>query len=340
MRNQRLQNIQAPFNYLTPDIITDTIEEAFGISLEGLLFPYPSYINRVYGLRDRDGKEYVAKFYRPGRWSIEQIMEEHQFITELQSEECPVILPMTDKDGATLQTLNLETLGTDPDDVGEISFYFALFPKISGRAFDPETDEDWIRMGSLAGRIHISGRKCRVSSKPRLHPALLETYTQYLVKNRLIPEEFTAEFLEITSRAMTIFTTHYDSLENLRLHGDFHRGNLINTPDQGLMIIDFDDMLEGPAVQDLWLLLPGHRRSARRELELILEGYTEFSEFNHRELDLIEDLRFLRMIHYLHWQSQQRFDLAFLHHFPDWGTHAFWIKCIEDLQDQLLEMGG
>ncbi|WP_041396273.1 serine/threonine protein kinase [Gracilinema caldarium] len=332
--------MQAPFNCLTPDLITDSIEEAFGISLENLIYPYPSYINRVYGLQDTDDKEYVAKFYRPGRWSQQQIREEHQFLQDLYLGECPVVLPIPDQEGATLQTLNLETYNPNSDQIDELIFHFALFPKQTGRAFDPETDEDWIRLGSLAGRIHVSGRKSPKLSRYRLDAFRLKYYIDELLKAGLIPEESLSDFLFITTKAFELLKNHNESIQSMCLHGDFHRGNLIYNSETGLSIIDFDDMCEGPAVQDLWLLLPGHHRDSRRELELILEGYTEFMEFNQEELKLIEDLRFFRMIHFLHWQSQQRFDRAFYQHFPDWGNHAFWIKCIEDLQDQLLEMGG
>jgi len=340
MKNQRLLAMQAPFNCLAPDLITDAIEEAFGLTLESLIYSYPSYINRVYGLRDVQGREYVAKFYRPGRWSQEQILEEHQFLAELNRGECPVVLPIPDNEGATLQTLSLEACGTNQEEAVELSFYFALFPKQYGRAFDPEGDEDWIRLGSLAGRIHVTGRKAHTVCRPHIHTDLLTSYIQGLLQENLVPDDLISDFNSLTGRALQLFTNHSTSIASIRLHGDFHRGNLINTNEQGLVIIDFDDMAEGPAVQDLWLLLPGHRRDSKRELELIIEGYTEFAEFNQKELELIEDLRFFRMIHYLHWQSQQRFDRTFYQHFPGWGSHAFWIKSIEDLEDQLLEMGG
>ncbi|MCA1950781.1 MAG: serine/threonine protein kinase [Treponema sp.] len=331
---------RAPFNYLTPDLIADTIEDAFGISLKSLIYPYPSYINRVYGLQDVDNKEYVAKFYRPGRWTFEQISEEHQFLAELVRGECPVVLPLPDQDGITLQTLKLEACTPGTEEATELVFYFALFPKVSGHPFDPESDEDWLRLGSLAAHLHVTGRKAKAESRLLLDPELLHNYRETLLKEQLVPENFISDFISITDRAMELFRTHSQGLATLRLHGDFHRGNLIRAADQGLVIIDFDDMAEGPAVQDLWLLLPDHLRSSRRELELILQGYSDFEEFERRELELIEDLRFFRMVHYLHWQSQQRHDRAFFRHFPDWGSRAFWLKTIEDLQDQLLEMGG
>ncbi|WP_304226502.1 serine/threonine protein kinase [Gracilinema caldarium] len=332
--------MEAPFNCLTPDLITDTVEEAFGISLKSVIYPYPSYINRVYGLEDTDGRELVAKFYRPGRWFIEQIQEEHQFLEELARGECPVVLPLPDRDGITIQTLTLEACTPGTTEATELVFYFALFPKISGRPFDPESDEDWLRLGSLAARLHVTGRKAKAESRLRLEPDLLQNYREKLLEEGLIPEDFVSDFISITDRALELFRSHYQGLSALRLHGDFHRGNLIGSSDRGLVIIDFDDMITGPAVQDLWLLLPDHLRNSRRELELILQGYTDFEEFDPRELALIEDLRFFRMVHYLHWQSQQRFDRAFYQHFPDWGSRAFWVKCIEDLEDQLCEMGG
>ena len=100
------------------------------------------------------------------------------------------------------------------------------------------------------------------------------------------------------------------------------------------MTIDFDDMMSGPAVQDLWLLLPGRKDDSREELNLILEGYEEFRPFDFFTLSLVEPLRLMRMIYYLAWQSRQRDDRRFRESMPEWGSEAFWIKEIEDVKTQ------
>ncbi|MFQ3547593.1 MAG: serine/threonine protein kinase [Termitinemataceae bacterium] len=344
MNNATVSITHNPFAALTPDLILETVEEAFGLNLDGTLFAYPSYINRVYGLREETGRELVVKFYRPSRWTREQIEAEHSFLAELYRGECPVALPLADAEGETLQTLTVEVL-TSPSlpATQDIDFHFCLFPKISGRPFDPETDQDWIRLGALAGRIHVSGRKHPAPSRPILSPNLINCYGQELLDQGLIPDEFIKDFQNIIKSGENILKSAIAGSARtgiLRLHGDFHRGNIIDTPDRGLVIIDFDDMVNGPAVQDLWLLLPDHYRSCTREFSLILEGYREFSTIDDGERALIEGLRLLRMFHFLHWQSRQRFDTSFERHFPGWGSRAFWVKTIEDLEDQLSEMGG
>lgn len=100
------------------------------------------------------------------------------------------------------------------------------------------------------------------------------------------------------------------------------------------MVIDFDDMAMGPAVQDIWLLLPGHANSVRREINLLLEGYEQFLEFDDRQLRLVEILRAMRIIYFLAWCSTQIDDFKFKSNFPDWGSEMFWQREIADLEHQ------
>ena len=60
------------------------------------------------------------------------------------------------------------------------------------------------------------------------------------------------------------------------------------------MFVDLDDARNGPAVQDLWMLLNGDKAEQRMQLETIIEAYEEFSEFDTAEIGLIEPLRAMR----------------------------------------------
>ncbi len=319
-----------PFDLLSPDLIAESVAEAYGLKLEGVFFPYPSYINRVYGLRAEDGTEYVVKFYRPGRWEMDAIREEHGFLAELGEAECPVIRPLEDSTGETLQQLVLETTENEV-----LTFPFSLFPKRGGRSFDAESDTDWLRLGALAGRVHAVGRRQTARHRSGFLPGLLDQHARELLDAGLIHPECTAEFMDACAGAALILDPLLARTQAIRLHGDFHRGNILDRTDEGLLLIDFDDMASGPAVQDLWLLLPGRLQDCSRETNLLLEGYADFADFDRNELALIEPLRFLRMVHFLVWQSRQRFDAQFNRAFPDWGTRSFWIKETEDLRDQL-----
>lgn len=325
----------APFDELNPELAIESIREAFNLDLEGVWIPYPSYVNRVYGLRSIEGRDFVAKFYRPGRWTTEAIREEHAFLAELAEAEIPVASPLPDSDGDTLPALVLET-----GDGGEIQFPFALFPRRGGMGFDAETDEDWLRLGRLAGRVHTVGALRSAEHRVSFQPGLLSSYLRELELEGLPHPECRAEFFQAVEEARIILDPLLAESRIFRIHGDFHRGNILDRPGEGLLLMDFDDMAMGPAVQDLWLLLPGPSDECRREFNLILEGYEEFRPFDPEERALIEPLRFLRMIHYLAWQARQRRDSGFLRHFPDWGSRAFWIKETEDLRDQLKRVDG
>ncbi|HET7839360.1 MAG TPA: serine/threonine protein kinase [Rectinemataceae bacterium] len=324
------------FGPLSPEAVSLSVEAVLGEGTDGTLVSYPSYINRVYGLRlepGRDevqGRELIAKFYRPGRWTRAAILDEHRFLMDCAEAEIPVASPMRLPDGGTLG----EALVED-DEGAEHPFSFALFPKKGGRNFDAEGDEDWLRLGSLIGRFHRVGSSRRARHRSVCTPVDLSLpFVEELLEAGLVHPEFSAEFSELCRRTLARIAPLFEGVSLGRIHGDCHRGNILDRRDEGLLVIDFDDMMVGPAVQDLWLLLPDHAESCRRQLGLIVEGYEDFMEFDRRELALIEPLRFMRMVYFLAWRSRQREDLWFRESFPDWGGKDFWRLEIGDLRDQ------
>jgi len=324
----------ASFDLLSPDLAGQGVEEAYGLDLDGTVQAYPSYVNRVYGLRDSDGGGFVAKFYRPGRWSREAILEEHLFLADCAAAELPVVCPLANADGESLSELVLETEGGR-----EESFLFALFPKMGGRNFDPETDDDWLRLGALAGRLHAAGRKRVVRHRLRLDPDFGRACVAELLGaasgQGLVHAECRGEFAELAGRGLELADRRFEGLAFQRVHGDLHRGNILDRPGSGLVVVDFDDMLSAPPAQDLWLLLPGRKEECGRELSLVLEGYGDFSPVESAGLRATEALRLLRMLYFLTWRARQREDYWFRREFPDWGGRAFWISEVEDLRDQL-----
>jgi Ser/Thr protein kinase RdoA (MazF antagonist) len=316
---------QETFDALSPELILDAAERAFDLCFDGSIAAYNSYINRVYGLNDEDGGRWVIKFFRPGRWSAQALQDEIDFVNELAAAELPVIAPICGRDGKALH-----------EDSG---FYFTLYPRKGGRTFDPAGGEDWFRLGSLLGRLHDVSANRPAAHRIQLHPAnTTAVQIQSLLASTLIPEPQHSEFAALSQNMLTRvserFSGEFSQLPNIRLHGDCHRGNILDRPGEGLMLIDFDDMANGPAVQDLWMLLPGSQEESRAELEELLEGYESFYQFDRRSLRLIEDLRFMRIIHFLHWCAMQVKDARFQQSFPDWGSKGFWIKEIEDLREQ------
>ncbi|MGB4109004.1 MAG: serine/threonine protein kinase [Desulfomonilia bacterium] len=311
----------AGFRHLTPEVMLDAVEKASGIPMTGLTIPLPSYINRVYELQARRGERIIAKFYRPGRWSRTALEDEHRFLADCAEAEIPVVCPLTLPGGGTLAAM----------DHG----FFALFPKKSGREFEINSGDDLVRVGRLIARIHLAGQERRPEDRVVLSP---QTSTlsdlDFLIHGGFITPEHRQSFADITSRIVDNISGLFHEKGFIRIHGDCHRGNLLDRPGEGLMAIDFDDMMLGPPVQDLWMLLPDHVGRSRREIDLLLEGYEQFREFDYSSLQLIEPLRFMRIIYYLTWCARQLDDHDFRANHPDWGSENFWHREISDISHQ------
>lgn len=313
--------MSAHFDNLTPDRILDAVEQGMDCELTGLTAPLPSYINRVYELQSVMGERLIAKFYRPGRWNRAALQDEHDFVLDCAAHEIPVVAP-----------LELATSGT----VGEYDeILYSVFPKKSGREMDLHTDEGWRRLGSIVGRIHLAGAEREAPNRLRMHPeSTTVPEINLLTTGGFMSPHQSERIRDVANRIVEIALREFEGVELQRIHGDCHRANILERPDEGLMVIDFDDMVMGPAVQDVWLLLPGHANRTRREINLILEGYEQFVEFDDRQLRLVEILRAMRIIYFLAWCSTQVDDFKFRANFPDWGSDAFWQREIADLEHQ------
>jgi Ser/Thr protein kinase RdoA (MazF antagonist) len=328
------------FDPLSPGDAVRAVERAFAVVLDGSIDSYPSYVNRVYGMRREDGEALVAKFYRPGRWTREAILDEHRFLRDLAVAEIPVIAPLPGVDGGTLQELDAAG-GCCGEDAGAAArFLFAVFPRAGGRTFEPESDDDLLRLGSLVGRCHAVGISGTAPDRAVCEPSgLTASFVDELLEKDLVHPTCRDDFERIARRTIGEIASLFEGVRFSRIHGDCHRGNLIDRPGRGLTLIDFDDMMTGPVVQDVWLVLPGYAADCPRELDLVLEGFERFSEFDRGTLRLIEPLRFMRMIYFLAWRARQRGDFWFRGSFPDWGSEAFWIKETEDLRVQAEVIG-
>jgi Ser/Thr protein kinase RdoA (MazF antagonist) len=317
------------FDPLSPQAVVQAVESFAGLRLDGSLVPYNSYINRVYGLRDEDGRGWVAKFYRPGRWDEETLLEEHAFLLDAAAADLPVARPRADADGQTLGELLL------PSANGETGFFFSLFEKKGGRSFDAEGNDDWLRLGRLLGRLHAVGRQSRFEHRPVFTPeATLEPQIDELLDSGAVHPDLEIEFEDLLIPAAEALRGLFPS-DLQRIHGDVHRGNILDRPGEGLLLMDFDDCVWGPPVQDLWLLLPGHREESRKEVGLLTEGYGEFSPPEALTWSAVEALRLMRMVHFLAWCGRQRDDRGFDRAFPGWGTKAFWTVELESLREQI-----
>ena len=314
-----------PYETLSPDRMLDAVEHA-GYRPDGHVLALNSYENRVVqiGIDDEQTRFLVGKFYRPDRWGDAQILEEHAFALELAAAEIPVVAPLRGADRVTL--FHFE------------GFRFALYPRQGGRRPDLEDLDrlEWI--GRFIGRIHRSGTARAFEHRPTLTPAGYGgEAVRFLTRSALLPEEFRRHYRELTERLLARVDEVFAAAaaRSLRLHGDCHAGNILWT-DTGPHFVDLDDCRNGPAIQDLWMLLHGDRAEMTVQMSCLLEGYRVFMDFDARELHLIEPLRTLRLIHYAAWLARRWSDPAFPRAFPWFGTHAYWSGHLQDLEQQVL----
>jgi Ser/Thr protein kinase RdoA (MazF antagonist) len=323
--NSKSKKSGSVFQLLSPDTVINLGESMLDAPFSNLFRPFNSYINRVFELEQRDSTRRIIKFYRPGRWTREAILEEHEFLRELSGQEIPVIAP--------LQLTNGSTLGVYKD------IYFALFPKCGGRCLDEYSDDQWLELGRLLGRIHSVGAMHGADSRICMGPEdSARRQADGILASGLVPADLMADFSQTVEEILDEIRPLFNNIEMIRLHGDCHFANIIYRPQESFSLIDFDDMVIGPPVQDLWMLLPGLLDEAFVEVDLFLEGYETFRPFDRRTLLLIEPLRAMRYIHYLAWCVYQVVEDGETRVMDDFGTHTYWNREIKDLGDQLVRI--
>ncbi|MES2950661.1 MAG: serine/threonine protein kinase [Pseudomonadota bacterium] len=254
-----------PFEALTPDVVLDALDSV-GLRGDGRLTALSSYENRVYQVQLEDGSAVVAKFYRPERWTDEQIQEEHDFAAELMAAEVPVIGPLKlqvsdPQSGAAgrpqfpagpPQGKLAPSGGSDPQRGGAWGqtlhhfggFSFSVSPRRGGRP--PELDDgevlEWI--GRFLARIHTVGAAKSFVSRPRLDvQSFGEESMQWLLEHDKVPLDVQSAWTKVCRSAIDLVATYptltRDSGKNdlndsgisiLRLHGDCHPGNILWTP--------------------------------------------------------------------------------------------------------------
>lgn len=306
---------------LQPDDILTTMEN-LGFQCDGRFLALNSYENRVYQIGVENREPVVAKFYRPARWSDEAILEEHSFSIELANAEIPVVAPLT-LNGATLHHSG--------------NFRVSVSPCRGGRA--PELDdEDMLRqLGRLVARMHLLGATKSFQHRPILD---IETFgyssCDYLLEEGFVPASLEEAYKGIVEYLFDNVMACFEragNIQDIRLHGDFHPANVLVAGDR-LHIVDLDDARTGPPVQDLWMFLSGDRDEQTPQLATLLDGYQEFRNFDARELNLIEALRTLRIMHYSAWLARRWEDPAFKLAFPWFNSHRYWDEHILSLREQ------
>ncbi len=310
-----------PFAGLSPEAVLDAAASA-GFEGDGRLLALNSYENRVYQIGERTRGLLVLKFYRAGRWSDEQIGEEHELTAELAAAELPVAAPLS-VEGRTLLRYR--------------DFRFAVFPWMRGRAPELDRPEARAMLGRALGRMHRIGAVTPFRFRPHLSLERLGRDARAAVlASGLLPDGLEERYAEASSLLLARIESVIQSVgrvSQVRIHGDCHLGNLLWN-EQGPVFVDLDDCMMGPRVQDLWMLLSGPPYELQRQWEELLSGYQQFADFDFREVRLVEPLRGLRMLHHAGWVAQRWNDPAFPRAFPWFGETRNWESYVTDLREQ------
>ncbi len=308
------------FFSLTPDRVLNAVE-AGGYRPTGHCTPLTCLENRVYDIRLEDDSHVVAKFYRPGRWSREAILEEHRFLFDLRDAEIPVCAPTPFADGQTLHSVK--------------GIHYAVWPRTGGRSPDEFDDEQVAVLGRLLARIHNTGAASDAPHRRRLsaESGALEPLA-FLEQGGFLPPECRRRYRAAVAEIAALYGRSSEGVPLHRIHGDCHVGNLLRG-DEGWFFLDFDDFVIGPAVQDVWMLLPGRDAYAARQREQLIEAYRQFRDFDAGWLRLVELLRAFRFVFYAAWIAKRWEDPAFPAAFPHFGTQDYWERETQDLEQQL-----
>ena len=306
---------------LGPDGVLRAVERA-GFVPSGHCTPLTCLENRVYDVRLEDGRHVVVKFYRPGRWPLAAILEEHAFLADLAAADVPVCAPLVPS----------EARGTVLEHEG---MHYAIWPRTGGRSPDELDDTAIAVLGRLLARIHNVGAVGNASHRPRIDAATrVAEPLSLLEQGGFLPPSCTVRYCA----AAEALAEHYEALSEgvpvHRIHGDCHLGNLLQR-DGTWFFLDFDDFAVGPAVQDVWMLLPGRDAEAGRQRALLLDAYRQFRDFAPGWLRLVEPLRGLRFVWYAGWIARRWDDPVFPDAFPHFGSEAYWEGETRDLEEQL-----
>ncbi|WP_444677308.1 serine/threonine protein kinase [Halomonas sp. E19] len=317
-----------PFADLSPARVVSVVE-SLGFWLPGEPYALNSYENRVFLMHDDDGRRWVAKFYRPARWSDSQIQEEHDFLRELQAAGVRVSAPWQDEQGRTLHRAE--------------GFRFALFAQVPGQAPELEDPAQLFAMGELIGELHaVSERKAFVHRQRLDFEGMAGEAQREVLASPWLDRRQRQAYERISDALRKALAPCAEvSRGAIRVHGDCHIGNVLGR-DEVFTLVDFDDCMMAPAIQDLWMLLTAqHEDEWRMQLSEVLEGYEQFREFDRRELALIEPLRTLRLMRHSAWLVARWEDPAFPPAFPWLAEASYWddhIRMLEQ-QRQALEHG-
>lgn len=304
------------FKKLEPHKVLEAAEAA-GFKPTGDVYQLNSYENRVFHLKLEDHPDVIVKFYRPQRWSLEAIQQEHDFLWELKDEGLPAVAPLRwDKKNTLL--------------IHE-GFKVTFFPRVLGRMPQEFIGDDLKKVGRLLAHIHNIGARTQAKHRPQMDTSYYGGWSTLDFLQNWIAPELIGRYNSAAENILSSLDSLQPQKEFIRIHGDCHRGNLLHNGD-AFMIVDFDDFCNGPVIQDYWMLVSGDQDMAQEEATLFLDGYEELREFPHHQLEWIPIYRGLRIISYAGWIARRWQDPSFPRLFPEFNTHKYWAEELENLE--------
>lgn len=311
-----MNNLKNNFYQLDPNIILSCAEK-HGFVTTGEMQQLNSYENRVFNVVLENGQHIIAKFYRPERWSQSTIEQEHQFEIELKNEGLSVAVPFVLSNGSTVDQVN--------------GIYYTFFEKVRGRMMQEFLPQHFSKLGRWLAQLHNVGERSSADYRPYLGPindnkwALLDTMYD-TVSIEIRNDYFDAVTFLFEKLDDTLQDQHF-----IRIHGDLHRGNILETPGDDFVVVDFDDFVNGPSIQDMWMIFPETDFQNTKDFDLFLKGYEELRHFPDQELKLVSLMRAYRIISYAAWIHQRWTDPSFPKIFPQFGTYNYWLEELESL---------
>ena len=310
------------FEKLSPQLILQSVENA-GFLLTGRYQQLNSYENRVFDLEleakeaSPIGSRVIAKYYRPGRWSEAALRDEHEFLQDLQHEGIPAVAPLQLNNHSTLKYVE--------------PYWMTLFPRVVGRMPQEFLPGDLKRVGRLLARIHNVGSLKPAKNRIRFGDAKISYALLEKIEKFIFPEVKNAYF-DAAETLIEYLQEELQQVEFLRIHGDCHRGNLLDNGKE-YFIVDFDDFCNGPAIQDFWLLLSdrAERAGSEPELDELCEGYSELREVPDQWY-LAGPLRAHRILTYAGWIASRWDDPSFPRLFPQFQTYNYWAEELNHLE--------
>jgi len=315
--------IKNSFYQLNPELVLEATEAA-GFHPTGEFSQLNSYENRVFDLRlesgDRDLSRVIGKFYRPGRWSIKALEEEHQFLLDLKEEGLTAVAPLRQKNGKTLC------------EVGGI--FAAFFPKVLGRLPQEFLEADLEHVGKKLALLHNVGAQKKFRHRPVLMKSPQDPWETLEFLLPWVAAEVRRRYETAATELFHLCEDHIDPSSFQRIHGDCHRGNLLHNsksgPDSEFFFVDFDDCMMGPVVQDVWMLFSS--TEIDEEAKQLIQGYESLRLFPLDQLQWIPLLRGLRIVNYAAWIARRWRDPSFPRLFPLFEQYNYWAEEVEAVE--------